>query len=65
MLNIFKRCFRNLPLFQLSDITYDGYLSLIEDSGELKCDLKVPENDVGKEIREKYENGEDILVSNL
>uniref|UniRef100_A0A668AXA7 Eukaryotic translation initiation factor 5A like 1 n=1 Tax=Myripristis murdjan TaxID=586833 RepID=A0A668AXA7_9TELE len=41
----------------------DGYLSLLQDSGEVREDLRVPEGDLGKEITSKYEAGEEILVS--
>uniref|UniRef100_A0A668AEV4 Eukaryotic translation initiation factor 5A n=1 Tax=Myripristis murdjan TaxID=586833 RepID=A0A668AEV4_9TELE len=33
----------------------DGYLSLLQDSGEVREDLRVPEGDLGKEITSKYE----------
>lgn len=41
----------------------DGYLSLLQDSGEVREDLKVPEGDLGKEITGKSDAGEEILVS--
>uniref|UniRef100_A0A3Q1EZQ8 Eukaryotic translation initiation factor 5A like 1 n=1 Tax=Acanthochromis polyacanthus TaxID=80966 RepID=A0A3Q1EZQ8_9TELE len=41
----------------------DGYLSLLQDSGEVREDLKIPEGDLGKEIESKHEAGEEILVS--
>jgi len=50
--------------FQLVDIEGD-FLSLMDDSGDMKEDLKVPDNDVGKEIREKFENGDSFLVTVL
>ncbi|XP_077354972.1 eukaryotic translation initiation factor 5A-1 isoform X1 [Festucalex cinctus] len=39
----------------------DGYLSLLQDSGEVREDLKIPEGDLGKEIESKTEAGEEIL----
>merc|ERR1712224_174138 len=36
--------------FQFVDIDSDGMLSLMDDSGEMKEDIKCPDNDVGKEI---------------
>ena len=45
------------------NISYDGYLSLMDDNGELKNDLKVPEGDIGKEMSEKFKNNEEVVVS--
>lgn len=47
--------------FQLIGIQ-DGYLSLLQDSGEVREDLKMPEGDLGKEIEGKFDAGEEILV---
>lgn len=52
------------PLSQLIGIQ-DGYLSLLQDSGEVREDLKIPEGDLGKEIESKHEAGEEILVSTV
>lgn len=43
----------------------DGYLSLLQDSGEVREDLKIPEGDLGREIESKHDAGEEILVSIL
>ncbi|KAK3773196.1 hypothetical protein RRG08_025862 [Elysia crispata] len=48
--------------YQLVNIT-DGYLSLMDDAGEVRDDLKVPESDIGKEIVEKFEKDEGIMVT--
>ncbi|XP_068611799.1 eukaryotic translation initiation factor 5A-1 [Brachionichthys hirsutus] len=41
----------------------DGYLSLLQDSGDVREDLKIPEGDLGKDIKEKHDDGEDIMVT--
>uniref|UniRef100_A0A4W3HH50 Eukaryotic translation initiation factor 5A n=1 Tax=Callorhinchus milii TaxID=7868 RepID=A0A4W3HH50_CALMI len=48
--------------YQLIGIT-DGYLSLLMDSGEVREDLKLPEGELGKEIEQKFEAGEELLIS--
>ena len=35
----------------------------MDDNGELKNDLKVPEGDIGKEMNEKFKNDEEVVVS--
>lgn len=35
----------------------------MSDNGDVREDLRVPENEVGKEIEAKFEAGEDFLVS--
>lgn len=53
-----------LPL-QLVDIDDDGFLSLMKDDGDIRSDVKLPDNDIGKEIQTKFDKGESILVTIL
>ncbi|XP_072349305.1 eukaryotic translation initiation factor 5A-1-like [Scyliorhinus torazame] len=39
----------------------DGYLSLLGDSGEVRDDLKVPDSDLGKDIEQRYNGGEETV----
>ncbi|XP_051900757.1 eukaryotic translation initiation factor 5A-1-like [Pristis pectinata] len=48
--------------YQLVEIQ-DGYLSLLSDSGELREDLKLPDNDLGKEIEQRYNQGDETLIT--
>ncbi|XP_053548059.1 eukaryotic translation initiation factor 5A-1-like [Bombina bombina] len=43
----------------------DKYLSLLNDNGDVRDDLKLPEGDLGKEIESKFEAGEEMLISVL
>ena len=44
------------------DISADGFLSLMMESGELREDIKLPEGDMGSDISGRFEQGEDMLV---
>jgi translation initiation factor 5A len=62
---IFKRgLYKNkfLPL-QLTDISDDGYLCLMADNGDLREDLKVPDGELGAQLRADFEAGKELLVS--
>lgn len=59
-----KRLQVHVSLSQLIGIQ-DGYLSLLQDSGEVREDLKLPEGDLGKEIESRHEAGEEILVGSI
>ncbi|MEE6501430.1 hypothetical protein FKM82_004176 [Ascaphus truei] len=50
--------------YQLIGIN-DKYLSLLNDNGDVRDDLKLPEGDLGKEIESKFDAGEEMLISVL
>lgn len=52
-----------IVLWQLTDISDDGYLCLMADNGELREDLKIPDGDLGTQLRADYESGKELLVS--
>ncbi|XP_064461338.1 eukaryotic translation initiation factor 5A-1-like [Ornithodoros turicata] len=47
--------------FQLIDISDDGFVTLMNDKGETRDDLRVPEGDLGVKIRDEF-GKEDINV---
>lgn len=51
--------------YQLIDITDDGYLSLMMDTGDVREDIKIPDGDLGNEIRTKFEEHADLLLTVL
>ena len=48
---------------QLLDVSDDGYLSLMDDGGNTRDDLKNPDGELGDEIKGAISDGKDILVS--
>jgi len=50
---------------QLIDISEDGFVSLMSDSGETREDLRIPEGEVGDEIRSRFGADEQVLVTVL
>lgn len=49
--------------YQLTDISDDGYLSLMTDSGDLREDLKIPDGELGVTLRTEFDAGKELLVS--
>lgn len=48
--------------YQLTDISDDGYLTLMTDGGDLREDLKIPDGELGNTLRSEYDNGKELLV---
>jgi translation initiation factor 5A len=49
---------------QLIDIQ-DGFLSLMDDSGQTRDDVKLPEGKLGAEIKERFGNDEGLMIDIL
>ncbi|KAJ3042365.1 Eukaryotic translation initiation factor 5A [Rhizophlyctis rosea] len=49
--------------FQLLDISDDGFLSLMEQDGSTKDDVKVPEGELGSKLEEDFHGGKDLIVT--
>lgn len=49
--------------YQLTDIADDGYLTLMTDAGDLREDLKLPDGDLGAQLRSEFDSGKELLVS--
>lgn len=48
--------------YQLTDID-DGYLTLMADNGDLREDLKLPDGELGTQLRSDFDVGKELLVS--
>ena len=49
----------------MNSIDEDGYASLLDEAGDQKEDLKIPENEKGKEMKKRVENEDPTLVTVL
>jgi len=51
--------------YTLLDITDDGFVSLMDDGGNEKADLKIPNDDVGDSLRKQFDDGVELVVTVL
>jgi len=51
--------------YQLCDVSDDGFVSLMAPDGTTKDDLKVPEGDLGENLRAAFKEGKDLSASVL
>jgi len=51
--------------YQLMDISDDGFLTLMADGGDLREDLKVPDGEIGQQLKADYDAGREILCTVL
>lgn len=49
----------------LVDISRDGYASLMNDNGDTKEDLKVPDDEIGQKMRDLLDNGATVSTTVL
>lgn len=47
--------------YQVLEIDNDGYVTLMDDTGNTREDLKLPDTQIGKEIKDKIDNDDQIL----
>ena len=50
--------------YDLVDIE-DQYLSLMDESGSIRQDIKLPDNDAGEELEKRFESDEELSVTLL
>ncbi|XP_028294668.1 eukaryotic translation initiation factor 5A-2 [Gouania willdenowi] len=48
--------------YQIVDIS-DGFLSLMDDNGDIREDLKLPDSELGRDIEKRHDNSETFNVS--
>ncbi|XP_076306707.1 eukaryotic translation initiation factor 5A-1-like isoform X2 [Tachypleus tridentatus] len=51
--------------FMLVDISDDGFVSIMNDNGDTRDDLRVPEGELGQKIRDDFEKDSSVIVTVL
>lgn len=49
--------------YTLLDVTDDGFCSLLNSDGKTKDDLKVPEGELGQELKAEFDTGKELVVT--
>lgn len=49
--------------FQIVNVGSDGFLTLMDDKGQLRSDIKNDDGDLGKEIKDRFEKDENFMVT--
>lgn len=49
--------------YSLLDISEDDFCSLMDENGETREDVKLPESDLARDIREQFDAGKSLAVS--
>ena len=47
---------------QLIDISDDGFVTLMNEKGDTRDDLRVPEGEMGQKIREEYGREDNTVI---
>ncbi|KAK4337214.1 hypothetical protein RND71_043313 [Anisodus tanguticus] len=59
----------DVPNISRSDYTLvdieDNFASLMDDAGNIRSDLKIPDNEVGAKIKQDFENNVEVILSVL
>jgi len=50
--------------FQLLDIE-DGFVTIMDESGSTRSDLRLPDNEIGQKIKAEFESGAELIVTVL
>ncbi|UYV82026.1 EIF5A [Cordylochernes scorpioides] len=48
--------------FQLLDISDDGFATLMNDKGDTRDDLRVPEGELGQKMRDEFEKEDNTVI---
>jgi len=51
--------------YTLMDVAEDGFVSLMDDTGAEKADLKLPQDDIGAQIEKDFGDGKELVVTVL
>ena len=49
--------------FTLTDITDEDFTCLMDDSGDIREDLRVPEGDIGRQIKADFADDKEVVVT--
>eukprot|EP00695_Tsukubamonas_globosa_P001685 TRINITY_DN2747_c0_g1_i1.p1 TRINITY_DN2747_c0_g1~~TRINITY_DN2747_c0_g1_i1.p1 ORF type:complete len:126 (+),score=25.93 TRINITY_DN2747_c0_g1_i1:361-738(+) len=49
--------------YQLMNVSDDNFSSLLGENGDTRNDLKLPENEMGDQIKEAFEEGHEVVVT--
>ncbi|PAA87961.1 hypothetical protein BOX15_Mlig011055g1 [Macrostomum lignano] len=51
--------------YQLVNISDEGFLELMSENGDMKEDIRLPEGDIGSEIRRRFDADESLVIQVL